>query len=143
MIRRIGCIEVPVSNMEKAAAFYENVLGLKKVYEHPVWTSFDVGGISFALAASGTKGEKGERECRSCSLCVLRYVSVSTQRDVGRPTAMAALHFEVENLDEIYAKLKEQGVKFIAEPKVQGWGGKTAVMLDLDNNIIVLSEISK
>ena len=143
LIRMIGCIEIPVSNMERAVAFYENVLGLKKVYEHPVWTSFDVGGISFALAASGTKGEKVEKECRSCSLCVLRYASGLTQQDVGRPTAMAVLYFGVENLDEAYAKLKEQGVKFIAEPKVQGWGGKTAVMLDPDNNIIVLSEISK
>jgi hypothetical protein len=29
--------------------------------------------------------------------------------------------------------------EFIAEPKEQGWGGRTAVMLDPDNNIIVLS----
>lgn len=74
MIKKIGCIEIPVSDMERAVAFYENVLQLKKTYEHPVWTSFDVEGISFALAASGTKGSKeGGKVCTSCSLCVLRF----------------------------------------------------------------------
>lgn len=143
LIKRIGCIEVPVSDMGRAVAFYENVLGLKKVYEHPVWTSFDVGGVSFALAASGTKEGRGEKECRSCSLCVLRYVAGSLRQGGEKPTSTAVLYFGVENLDEIYRKLMMQGVKFIAEPKIQGWGGKTAIMLDPDNNIIVLAEISK
>ncbi|MGB9693652.1 MAG: VOC family protein, partial [Fervidobacterium sp.] len=120
MIKRVGCIEVPVSDMGRAVAFYENVLGLKKVYEHPVWTSFDVGGVLFALAASGTKGEdKGRKECRSCSLCVLRYVAGLTKEGKGKPTSTTILYFGAENLDEVYTKLKAQGVKFISEPKVQ------------------------
>lgn len=141
MIKKIGCIEIPVSDMRKAVAFYRSVLGLKKTYEHPVWTSFDVGGVTFALAASGTKKrEKGAKVCTSCSLCVLRFAAGKMKLDKEAPTATSVIYFEVENLDEVYRKLREQGVKFVTEPKEQGWGGRTAVMLDPDNNILVLSE---
>jgi len=142
MIKKIGCIEIPVSDMERAVSFYENVLGLKKAYEHPVWTSFDVGGVSFALAVSGIKGsEKGAKVCTSCSLCVLRYAAGKMKQDKKAPAATSVIYFGVENLDETYGRLKEQGVTFITEPKEQGWGGRTAVMLDPDSNIIVLSEV--
>jgi predicted enzyme related to lactoylglutathione lyase len=141
MIKKIGCIEIPVSNMEKAVAFYENVLGLRKTYEHPVWTSFDVGEVSFALALSGTKkSEKNAKVCTSCSLCVLRYAAGKVKLDKETPTATSVIYFQLENLDETHRKLKEQGVKFITEPKEQGWGGRTAIMLDPDNNVLVLSE---
>ena len=139
MIKGVGCVEIPVSDMDRAVAFYEDVLGLKKTYVHPVWTSFDVGGVSFAVAASGTK--KGGKVCTSCSLCVLRYAAGKMRMDREVPNATSVLYFEVENLDDVYRKLKEQGVKFIAEPREQGWGGRTAVMLDPDDNIIVLSGV--
>jgi len=141
MIKRIGCIEIPVSNMKKAVAFYENVLGLKKAYEHPVWTSFDVGGTPFALAAAGTKqGDEKAETCTSCSLCVLRFSTGKLKQDV--PTAISVLYLDVENLDTVYGDLKEKGVKFITEPTEQAWGRRTAVMLDPDKNILVLTERS-
>jgi predicted enzyme related to lactoylglutathione lyase len=141
MIKKIGCVEVPVSDMDKAVAFYENILGLKKTYEHPVWTAFDVGGTRFALAASGTKmSMESAKRCTSCSLCVLRYVAGKWKPDKERPTATAVLYLEVEDLDEVYETLKEKGTRFVAAPREQGWGGRTAVMLDPDNNILVLSE---
>lgn len=141
MIKKFSCIEIPVSNMEKAVAFYENVLGLEKSYEHPVWTSFDVGGVWFALAASGTKKSKKDAKlCTSCSLCVLRYAAGKMKQNKKAPTATSVIYLGTENLNETYKKLKERGVKFVTEPKEQGWGGRTAVMLDPDNNILVLSE---
>jgi predicted enzyme related to lactoylglutathione lyase len=141
MIRKIGCLEIPVSNMERAVAFYENVLQLRKTYEHPVWTSFDVGGTSFALALSGTKGStEGSIVCKSCSLCVLRFSAGKTKSDKEAPTATSVIYLEVKNLDSVYGKLKKRGVRFLTEPKEQAWGGRTAVMLDPDKNMLVLSE---
>ena len=141
MIQKIGCIEIPVSNMEESVGFYENVLGLEKTYEHPVWTSFDIGGTSFALAASGTKGgEEGAEICKSCSPCVLRFSASKMEQDKEAPTATSVIYLAVENLDSIYIELEEKGVEFIAEPKEQAWGGRTAVMLDPDKNILVLTQ---
>ena len=139
MIKGVGCVEIPVSDMERSVSFYEKVLGLKKAYEHPVWTSFDVGGTRFALAVSGTKGSKeGAKVCKSCSLCVLRFASGGLKQ--GAPTATSVVYLTVENLDVAYSKLKGNGVTFITEPRKQGWGARTAVMLDPDKNIIVLTE---
>lgn len=142
MIRKFGCIEIPVSDMKKAVDFYENTLKLKKTYEHPVWTSFDVGGVSFALAASGTRKKvEDQKVCTSCTMCVLKYAAAKTKQDKEAPSASSVIYLGVENVDESYKLLREQGVKFIAEPKDQGWGGRTAVMLDPDNNILVLSQV--
>lgn len=140
MINRINCIEIPVSSMVKSIAFYEEVLGLEKSYEHPIWTSFEISGTSLALAVSGTKdGNKDEEVCRSCSLCVLRY-AVSQEQQRGKPTTCSVIYLSVKDLEGYYQELVEKGVKFISEPREQTWGGKTAVMLDPDQNILVLSE---
>lgn len=139
MIKKIGCVEIPVSNMGKAVNFYENVLGLKKTYEHPVWTSFDIGGTTFAIAVSGTKG-KDEKICKSCALCTLRYAADKMKLDKEASTATSVIYLEVGNLDTVYKELKEKGIEFISEPKAQAWGGKTAIMLDPNKNILVLSE---
>jgi len=136
MIKKIGCVEIPVSDMKRSVAFYEELLGLKKSYEHPVWTSFDIEGTMFALAVSGTKEGKKDDLCKSCSPCLLRLSG--ELKDI--PTTVSVIYLAVENIDETYRKLKDKGVEFITEPKTQGWGGKTAVMLDPDKNIIALTQ---
>jgi predicted enzyme related to lactoylglutathione lyase len=72
---------------------------------------------------------------------VLRYAAGKMKLDKETAAATSVIYFEVENLDETHKNLEEQGVRFITKPKEQGWGGRTAVMLDPDNNIIVLSEV--
>lgn len=140
MIKKVGCIEIPVSDMRRAVGFYESVMGLKKTYEHPVWTSFDVGGITLALAVSGTKTiGKNRKKCTSCSLCVLRYAATNRGENKGKPIATSVVYLEVEEIDKMFNLLKDQDVNFITEPKDQEWGGRTAIMLDPDNNILVLS----
>jgi predicted enzyme related to lactoylglutathione lyase len=140
MIRKVNCLEIPISDMEKSIAFYEKVLGLEKTYEHPVWTSFDIEGTSLAIAVSGTKGKNKDAEiCRSCTPCVLRYASGKEQL-TRKPSAISVIYLSVKDLDEQYHELKEKGVEFINEPQDQAWGGRTAVMLDPDQNILVLSE---
>jgi len=42
-----------VSNLKETAAFYENVLGLKKTGEGPTYVEFDVGGVQFGFKPGG------------------------------------------------------------------------------------------
>jgi len=42
-----------VSDLKRATAFYENVLGLKKTGEWPNYATFDVGGVQFGLEPGG------------------------------------------------------------------------------------------
>lgn len=141
MIKKIGWVEIPVSDMTKAVDFYENVLGLKKEWASPDWTGFPVGGSLFSIALSGTKGRKeGSKICKGCSPCVFRFAAGKKKQEKDVPTVTGLISFRVENLDETYQNLKEKGVEFITEPKKQAWGGRTALMLDPDKNIIVLTE---
>jgi len=127
--------------MEESVRFYENVLGPEKTYEHPVWTSFDIEGTSFALAVSGTKeSEKGTEMCKSCSPCVLTFSARKMEQDKEIPTATSVIYLAVENLDSVYRELREKRVEFIAGPREQAWGGRTAVMLDPHKNILVLTQ---
>ena len=141
MINRVTCIELPVSDMGEAVAFYEDVLALKKTYQHPLWTSFDIAGTPLALAVSGTKGRgTGAEICKGCSPCVLRFSAGKMRPDPEAPSATSVVYLEVGNLDTAHAELCDRAVQFIAPPKAQGWGGRTAVMLDPDKNILVLTQ---
>jgi len=55
VIKRINHLTFPVSDLKKAVAFYENILGLKKTGEWGNYAIFDVGGTDLAFE---TKGEQ-------------------------------------------------------------------------------------
>ena len=44
----------------------------------------------------------------------------------------------VDDVDEAYRNLKEKGVEFVAEPKDQAWGGRTAIFVDPDETTFTI-----
>jgi len=52
-IKKLYHITFSVSDVKRAASFYENVLGLKKTSEWPNYVEFDVGGVQFGFGARG------------------------------------------------------------------------------------------
>jgi len=44
----------------------------------------------------------------------------------------------VDDVDQAYKDLKDQGVKFITEPKDQTWGGRTATFVDSEENTFTI-----
>ena len=112
MIKRVNWLEVKVTDMKKAIAFYRDVLGLKVKNEWPNYVIFDLPGtLTLAIMLGGKKGRKE-----------------------GAPN----IYFAVEDLDAEYEKLKEKGIKFIASPKKQYWGGYAALFADPDENLFYL-----
>lgn len=53
LVKRINHITFPVSDLKKAVAFYENILGLKKTGEWSNYAIFDVDGTELALEPGG------------------------------------------------------------------------------------------
>ena len=58
---KLDTLIAQVSDMNRATAFYRDVVGLTLVQESPFWTTFDVGGHTIALhpsyeTLSGNKG---------------------------------------------------------------------------------------
>jgi predicted enzyme related to lactoylglutathione lyase len=90
MITSMAFTVYPVSNMERARAFYEHVLGLHMSYNYrDIWVEYDVGDSTFAITTTDmghTPGAKG-----------------------------AVVAFEVSDLDAFIHKMKERAVSFVTE----------------------------
>lgn len=90
MITSIAFTVYPVSNMERARAFYEHVLGLQmsQAYQD-VWVEYDVAGSTFAI----------------------------TTTDMGhKPGAKGAtVAFEVSDIEAFIHKMKDRAVTFVTE----------------------------
>jgi methylmalonyl-CoA/ethylmalonyl-CoA epimerase len=89
-ITRIGQIAVNAKDVERAAAFYENRLGLKLLFKAPPGLAFfDCGGVRLMLQCA----EKPEFD---------------------HPSSI--LYFAVPDIQGAYNKMKESGVGFEDEP---------------------------
>lgn len=112
-----------VTDMNRAKAFYEGVLGLKKSrgfgqFEgEEQWVEYDIGPGCLALISGGGK-------------------------DWPPSTTGTAAAFEVDDFDGYVAKLRNRGVPFIFEPRETPvcW---MVVVADPDGNRVVLHQRKK
>ena len=105
----------PVTDMTRARAFYEDVLGLKTgmVWEEAgrAWVEYDVGGHTLAINNSSPQWQPS--------------------RDGP------ALALEVEDFDATVAALRQRGVRFTVEP-LDVPTCRLAVILDPDGNSLAI-----
>jgi catechol 2,3-dioxygenase-like lactoylglutathione lyase family enzyme len=89
-ITRLGQIAINAKDVERAAAFYRDKLGLKLLFKAPAGLAFfDCGGVRLML----DRAEKPEFDHPS-----------------------SVLYFAVPDIQAAYGKLKEEGVQFEDEP---------------------------
>ena len=89
-ISRLGQIQIRAHDVERAAAFYENVLGLKLLFKAPPGLAFfDCGGVRLML-------DRPEK------------------REFDHPSSI--LYFAVSDIQAAHAKMKQSGVRFEDEP---------------------------
>jgi len=89
-ISRIGQIAINAHDVERAAAFYQDAMGLKLLFKAgPGLVFFDCGGVRLML----TRPEKPEFD---------------------HPSSI--LYFSVADIQTAHASMKEKGVKFEDEP---------------------------
>jgi methylmalonyl-CoA/ethylmalonyl-CoA epimerase len=89
-ITRLGQVAINAKDVERAAAFYEEKLGLKLLFKAPPGLAFfDCGGVRLML----DRAEKPEFDHPS-----------------------SVLYFAVPDIRAAYAKLKESGARFEDEP---------------------------
>lgn len=89
-ITRLGQIAINAHDVERAAAFYQDVLGLKLLFKAPPGLAFfDCGGVRLML----NRAEEPEFD---------------------HPSSI--LYFAVPDIQAAYAKMKESGVRFEDEP---------------------------
>lgn len=89
-ITKVGQIAINAKDVDRAAAFYRDVLGLKLLFKAPPGLAFfDCGGVRLML----DRAEKPEFDHPS-----------------------SVLYFAVPDIQAAYGKLKESGVNFEDEP---------------------------
>jgi predicted enzyme related to lactoylglutathione lyase len=113
MIKGIAFTGSSVTDMKRARAFYENVLGLNPSEEMAggKWIEYEVGGGTFAITNIDPEW-----------------------RPSDQGTAIA---FEVDDIDVTIGKLKESGAKFFLDKSETPvcW---TAIIYDPDRNKVVI-----
>jgi methylmalonyl-CoA/ethylmalonyl-CoA epimerase len=115
----IGQILVPVTDVERATAFYRDRLGIRFLFDAPRMAFFDADGVRLYLAEAEDPGFNGR----------------------------ATIYFRVADIDAAVAALEARGVTFAASPHVVHRDGTTQLWMafttDPDgNNIGLMSEVS-
>jgi catechol 2,3-dioxygenase-like lactoylglutathione lyase family enzyme len=118
MIKTVWSVTFYVSDLKRAAKFYEEILGLEKKYEYSSYVGFECGGIEIGLIPK-PKEEK------------MRAVSTSP-----------SVEFLVDEVDKTYNELKSKGVKFTKELHEEPWGGRQTTFTDPDGNTLEITQIN-
>ena len=115
----IAYVNVFVSDLKRAVAFYQEQLGLSLEHaaEEHGYASFFAGAIRLGLAAAG----EDQAEL------------------AGRHTGIG---FAVSDLVAEHARLSKLGVTFSMPPTRQPWGGFMALFSDPDGNVYYLDEVT-
>ena len=86
----IGQLAIPVADVERAVAFYRDVLGLRFLFQAPPGLAFlDCGGVRLML----TQRQEGETDDKA-----------------------GVIYYRVADLDAAYTTLRERGVTFVDQP---------------------------
>ena len=115
-IKAIGFVAVPVTDINRARSFYEEVLGLKASDEmmQGRWIEYDVGDDTLAIA---------------------NVSDTWTPSDQGTGAA-----FEVEDFDDAIKRLKDRQVPFAGEP-FETPCCHMAVIQDPDGNKLMIHKL--
>ncbi|PYJ85003.1 MAG: glyoxalase [Verrucomicrobia bacterium] len=115
-VQRLAFVGIPVTDMKRARAFYEGVLGLKisEQMMNSQWIEYDLGNNTLAIASVGPQW---------------------TPSDQGTGAAL-----EVEDFDAAVKSLKDQKVPFVVEA-YESPCCRMAIIQDPDGNNIVIHKL--
>ena len=114
MIQDLAGVIIWTEDLERLAAFYKEVLGLRPQSVRPNFVAFRFGEVRLSL---GTHGQVA-----------------GSAKDPYR----VMVNLGVADIHEAYRRLRERGVTFIRPPEEEHWGGWVATFKDPDGNILQL-----
>lgn len=143
IIKEVRHIGISVTNMNKSLKFYKDLLGFKieremnesGIHINNMLSLDDVKVNTVKLSISETNNTLIEL------LQFISHPNISGKADI---TKIGTSHFAltVNNLDQLYFKLKNNGINFNSPPQLSPDGyAKVAFCLDPDNTLIELVEV--
>jgi predicted enzyme related to lactoylglutathione lyase len=119
MIKGVKFVSIPVTDQERALAFYTQKLGMRVVTDAPFdekqrW-------IELGIPRAETR--------------VVLFTAPGQEKLIG---AFMNLSFATDDVEATAKQLKERGVEFVQEPEKADWG-TAAIFKDSEGNQFVLS----
>ncbi len=122
MEQRLSMITLGVANLERAKAFYENVVGWKAAPGPPEIAFFNLGGIVFSLYPHE-------------DLAKDMNTDADDSGDISsHGFALAHNARSKEEVDLIFSRLKDNGARIVKEPEEVFWGGYSGYFSDPDGH---------
>ena len=117
ILKHVSAVRIFVTDLDRARAFYRDMLELQEMHVEARHALFDCGGVLVLLEALGPDAPEAAR-------LVGRLVGVS---------------FAVDgDIHEVCHRLMARGVAFEGAPEKQSWGGTLAFPRDPDGNTLML-----
>ena len=122
MEQRLSMITLGVANLERAVAFYENVVGWKAVPGPSGIAFFDLGGVVFSLYPHDDMAKD-------------MNVTARDSADVAyQGFALAHNARSKEEVNLIFYKLEDNDATIVKEPEEVFWGGYSGYFSDPDGH---------
>jgi catechol 2,3-dioxygenase-like lactoylglutathione lyase family enzyme len=120
MEQRISLITLGVADLKRAAAFYENVVGWKPEPSPPGVVFFDLNGLVFAPWPHAELA----KDMGMAADSVPAYRGYAPAHNVRNE----------EEVDAIFARLKEHSATIVKQPQKTFWGGYSGYFSDPDGH---------
>ena len=118
---------VPVTDPEAALTFYRDVLGLE--------LRSDVAREDLRWMVLGSPSQPG------VAICVTNYLGsgpadIDTMSALVAKGALGGVHFQSDDLDATFEKVRAAGADIVQEPTDQPWGTRDFAVRDPSGNLI-------
>ena len=109
-LRNLSYVTLWAVNFDQEKHLYKEILGLPVAQENDNFIVFDSKGsrLAFHLLKKGSRLDRQTVE----------------------------LHFEVDDVDEVYSALQRKGVKFAVKPANRPWGNRMASFRDAEGYVV-------
>ena len=143
MIRGIHHTAISTGDLERALAFYRDLLGFPVVFEFAWPAGTDVADMITDLRQSSARAVM--LQAGNAIIELFEYASPTPrQGDPRRPVSdhgITHICFDVTDLDAEYQRLSAAGMTFHCPPQDLGMGLRTTYGRDPDGNVIELQEV--
>ncbi len=122
---------VLVHDPEQALTFYRDTLGLE--------LRSDVAREDFRWLVVGAASQPG------VAICITNYLNGSPA-DIDALSALVAkgalngVHFQADDLDAAFAKVRDSGAEIVQEPTEQPWGTRDFAVRDPSGNLVRIDQ---
>ena len=122
---------VQVSDPDLALAFYRDTLGLE--------VRKDVANEGFRWITVGSTAQPG------VSIVLTNYLNgspadIEALSGLIAKGALNAVHFQTDDLDATFAKLRDSGAEIVQEPTEQPWGTRDFAVRDPSGNLVRIDQ---